>query len=148
MSKNTLIAAVVVVVLVLAGWYFIKSQQGGVSYTQPAPAASPKVSQPTTPATPSATKTTEKNVVTIQSSGFLPKNITIKVGGSVTWVNQDTVNHQVRSAVHPTHLLYPPLNTIALLKPGEEQSLTFPQAGTYKYHDHLNPSLTGSVTVE
>lgn len=148
MSKNTLIATVVVVVLVLAGWYFIKSQKGGVSYTQPAPAASPEVSQPTASATSSAAETTEKNAVNIESSGFLPKDITIRTGESVTWVNIDTVNHQVKSAVHPAHLLYPPLNTVDLLKTGEKKSLAFPQAGTYKYHDHLNPTLTGSVTVE
>lgn len=148
MSKNTLMVAVAVILVVLVGWYFIKSQTGGVSYTQPAPAASPEVSQPTTSATPSATETINKNVVNIASSGFLPKNITIRTGESVTWVNTDTVDHQVNSVVHPTHQVYTPLNTVGLLKSGEKKSLSFPEVGTYKYHDHLNPTLTGSVTVE
>lgn len=147
MSRNVAIAAVLVVLVILVGWYFIKSQTGGISYTQPAPVASPKVSQPTSPATPSATKTTKKNIVTIQSSGFLPKNITIKTEESVTWVNQDTADHTVNSTPHPIHTDYSSLN-LGVIKPGESKSLTFPKVGTYKYHNHLNPSLTGSVTVE
>ncbi len=145
MSKNVWIAAAVVVVLVIAGWFL----------TRPKPAAAPEVSQPTPAPTtaqsisPSASPSanTSKNLVTISSSGFAPKAITIKVCGSVTWKNADSENHTVNSAPHPTHTAYPPLN-LGLIKPGEEKFLAFPTAGTYKYHDHLNPSLTGSITVE
>lgn len=145
MSRNVVIGAVVVVVVVL-GWYYFQSQKGGVNYTSPQ--LTPTATQPEeSPATSSA-QTVEKNVVNIQSSGFLPKDVTIKVGESVTWVNQDTSDHQVKSAVHPTHLVYPPLNNVDLIKPGEKKPLVFPTAGSYKYHDHLNPSLIGSVTVE
>lgn len=131
----------------LIGWYLIKQQ--GAKYTQPPqtptyttqPAVSPQATSAAT------TAPAEKNVVKITSSGFLPQNITIKTGESVRWVNDETLDHAVNSAVHPTHLLYPPLN-LGLIKSGEEKSLEFPTAGTYKYHDHLNPSLTGSVTVQ
>lgn len=88
-----------------------------------------------------------KSVVQITSSGFTPQNITVKAGESVTWVNEDTESHQVNSAVHPTHQVYPRLN-LGVIKPAETKELSFPDAGSYKYHDHLNPSLTGSVTVE
>lgn len=153
MSRNAVIGAVAVVAVVILGWYYLKSQQAGVSYTKPSKAPSVKTTQPTVPpatstASPTASSTIEKNVVTINSSGFSPKNITIKAGETVTWVNGDTKNHQVQSAIHPTHQLYPPLNSVGLLKSGEKKSLTFPNAGTYKYHDHLNPSFTGSVTVK
>lgn len=147
MSRNAVIGITVVVLVLLLGWYYLKSQKAGVGYT---PQATPTTTQPEeSPATPSSQAgVAEENVVNIQPSGFLPKDITIKSGQSVTWVNQDTVDHQVNSAVHPTHQVYPPLNTVGLLKSGEKKSLIFPDAGTYKYHDHLNPSLTGSVTVE
>lgn len=145
MSKNTTIGLVALVLVVLAGWYFLTSQKGQAP--SPSPQASPAQ---TSPATESARPADEmdQNVVKISTTGFSPQNITIKTGESVTWVNEDNESHQVNSAVHPTHQVYPPLNSVGLLKAGEKKSLNFPDAGSYKYHDHLNPSLTGSVTVE
>lgn len=143
MSKNTTIGLVVLVLAILLGWYFLQSQK--TQAPTPVPQASPQI-----PATESAqpSEAIDENVVKVSTSGFLPKDITIQAGESVTWMNEDNENHQVLSAVHPTHQLYPPLNTVELLKTGEKKSLSFPTAGTYKYHDHLNPSFTGSVTVE
>lgn len=150
MPKNVVITTVVITVLVLAGWYFMGSKKyatpkapAAVSQT-PAPAT---VESPTSSATNGAVVKEDQNAVQISSSGFLPKDITVKVGESVTWVNEDTVDHAVNSIVHPTHLVYPPLN-LGVVKPADKKSLTFPTAGTYKYHDHLNPSLVGSVTVQ
>lgn len=133
MSKNTTIGLVALVLVVLAGWYFVQSQK----------------SQAPSPATESAqpAEAMEKNVVKITSSGFMPKDLTIKAGESVTWMNDDTLDHTVNSAVHPTHQVYLPLN-LGTLQSGEKKSLNFPEAGSYKYHDHLNPTLFGSVTVE
>lgn len=144
MSRNAIISGAVVILVVFVGWYYLQSQKGNYAPPQTTPPSN--VTQPEeNPATPSASA--EKNVVNITSSGFLPKDITVKVGESVTWVNEDTVGHTVNSAVHPTHLVYPPLN-LGTIKPGVQVSLNFPKAGTYQYHDHLNPSLTGSVIVE
>ncbi|MBI2018190.1 cupredoxin domain-containing protein [Candidatus Daviesbacteria bacterium] len=149
MPKNVVIATVVIVVLVLAGWYFIGSKK----YSTPqAPAKvsqtpAPVAASPTSSATDGAIVTEDKNAVQISSSGFSPKSIAIKVGETVTWMNNDNTNHTVYSAGHPTHLTYPPLN-LGTIKPGRQVSLEFPKAGTYQYHDHLNPSLTGSVTVK
>lgn len=140
MSRNNLIIITVVAIVLIGGWLLLNSQKS----TQPA-SPSPLL-KPTKTASPSAT--TEENAVTITSRGFEPATITIKAGKTVTWVNNDSVTHQVNSAVHPTHQVYPPLNSVGLLKPRESKSLTFPQAGSFKYHDHLNPSLTGTVVVK
>lgn len=144
MSKNAIIGGAVVILIVLLGWYYLQSEKG--NYTQPQATPASNITQTEEgPATPSASA--EKNVVNIKSGGFLPQDITVKVGESVTWMNTDSVDHTVNSAVHPTHLVYPPLN-LGNIKPADKRSLTFPTAGSYKYHDHLNPSLTGSVIVE
>lgn len=144
MSRNAIIGGIVIILVVVLGWYYLQSQKGG--YTQPQTTPPSNVTQPEeSPATPSASA--EKNVVNITSSGFLPKDITVKAGESVTWANEDTDDHTVNSVVHPTHLVYPPLN-LGVIKEGDQKSLTFPTAGTYKYHDHLNPTFTGSVTVQ
>ncbi len=144
MSKNVVIVGAVILILVALG-YFI---------TRPKPAIPPALDTttqvtPTESASPVASSEamTAKNVVSITSTGFSSKDITVKVGDSITWENTDSADHTVNSAPHPTHTAYPPLN-LGLIKPGEGKSLTFPTAGTYKYHDHLNPSLTGSVTVQ
>ena len=140
MSRNAIIGLAAVLVLGLIGWYILNSQKYS---TKPSLVSSPS---PTTAAsiTPAAT---EGGVVKITPSGFIPQNITVKAGEFVRWVNEDAEDHTVNSAVHPTHQVYPRLN-LGTIKPGDEKSLTFPDAGSYKYHDHLNPSLTGSVIVE
>lgn len=145
-SRNLGIVAVVAVIIFL-GWWLVKSQSQTAT---PAPYNSSgqvptEAAAPTSAASPSGAMS--ENVVTISSSGFSPKDITIKAGESVTWMNNDSAVHTVNSAVHPTHQLYPPLN-LGNIQAGGKVSLAFPGAGTYKYHDHLNPSSTGSVTVQ
>lgn len=139
MSSRNLTILAVVLIAVIAVFFVIKMQK---SEPQPKP---PIVNQRSEASV--AANITEK-IIEISSSGFNPAEETIKEGESVSWVNQDTADHQVNSAVHPTHLLYPPLNTIGLLKPGEKKSLSFPTKGTYKFHDHLNPQFSGTVIVE
>lgn len=141
MSRNVVIAVVGVAVLVLVGWYLLRPKPA--SYVAPPTSATPSSEESSSAAAIPSTK----NLVMVASNGFSTKEITIKAGESVTWENQDSVDHTVNSAVHPTHLVYPPLN-LGVIKPGEQKSLAFPAVGTYKYHDHLNPSLTGSVTVQ
>lgn len=141
MSRNTTVAVVVVLVLIVGGWYLLRPKPA--SYVAPPASVTPSSEESSS----AATVQSANNLVMVTSNGFSPKEITIKAGESVTWENQDSVDHTVNSAVHPTHLVYPPLN-LGVIKPGEQKSLAFPAAGTYKYHDHLNPSLTGSITVQ
>ncbi len=146
--KNLAITVVVVAVVLLVGWQLVKSQSGTAG---PAPETPTTVNPaPTTiESTSSGTSGAmmAETAVTVSATGFSPQNVTIKAGGSVTWMNSDSANHQVNSDPHPTHTAYSPLN-IGLLKPGDKKSLTFPTPGTYKYHDHLNPSSTGTITVQ
>lgn len=143
------VAIVVIVLAVVASvWWYISSQR---SQNTLAPVPTPTVELfPTQPpgATEAANQPAQAMVVTILSSGFSPKEIKIKVGETVTWMNSDSEDHQVNSGPHPVHTVYPPLNTVSLLKPDQQKSLSFPDKGTYQYHDHLNPSQFGSVIVE
>lgn len=149
MSRNVVITIVVVLVVIAAGWYLMRPKQPVAPATvtvesTPAPASS-ESSAPSAASEGAMMK--GETVVKITASGFSPKAVTIKVGDSVTWMNTDSLDHTVNSAVHPTHQVYPPLN-LGNVQPGGKVSLKFPTAGTYKYHDHLNPTLTGSVSVE
>ena len=102
------------------------------------------------------------NTIEITSNGFTPKELTIKIGETITFINKDTKPHWPASAFHPTHTAYPGSN---IEKCGtEEQENIFDackelqQEGTYafkfeahgkwNYHDHLKPSMYGSIIVQ
>lgn len=147
-SRNLIIISVIVLAVIVGGWFLMRPKKVVVPPVE-VKTQTPVSTQSASPSSASAAAMTneEKNVITIGDTGFLPQNITIKVGETVTWVNTDTANHTVDSASHPAHTAYPQLN-LGIIKPGTKASLSFPKAGTYKYHDHLNPSLTGTITVQ
>ncbi len=103
----------------------------------------------TTPGTPGPT-------IDMTTDGFSPKTVTIKAGQIVMFKNSGTINQWPASAVHPTHGVYPEsggcigsaFDACKGLTPGESWSFTFNQKGSWNYHDHLNPSLVGTIKVE
>lgn len=107
---------------------------------------------PTTQIQPSPTSTgktsvSKGRVITYSDGGFSPAQTKVKVGKKVEFTNSSQGNVQVNSAAHPTHALFPELN-IGIIAPGETKTVTFNQAGTYQYHNHLNASQTGTIVVE
>ena len=85
--------------------------------------------------------------VALKDSGFVPKDITVKAGTRVVWINKNRKAATVDSNDHPTHRLYPFLN-LGELSDGSLVQVVFDKAGTYGYHNHYNASETGTVTVE
>lgn len=144
-GKNLFIGLVVLALIATGGWYYMNKNSLTPTPVVPTPTPAPQTQSPA--ATESATTPAAKNMVTISSTGFEPKSIAIKVGDEVTWTNSDTVNHIVNSDPHPTHGKFLMLN-VGMIKPGENKSTMFEKSGTYTYHDHLNPSFTGTVIVE
>lgn len=96
------------------------------------------------------------NTIKITSSGFEPKTLSVKAGTTVTFVNEDSNEHWPASAVHPTHAAYPEsggcigskFDACKGLAQGESFSFTFNEKGSWKYHDHLRTSSTGTIVVE
>lgn len=82
-----------------------------------------------------------------------PKALTVNVGETVMFVNNDNIPHWPASAAHPTHLEYPGsgiekcgtdeeegiFDACRPLQPGETYSFKFDEPGTWKFHDHVNP---------
>ena len=85
---------------------------------------------------PASSQTVQVRIV---RDGFAPASLTVGAGTTVTWVNRDTVNHQVvsdrGSFVSP------------ILRPNQSYSFTFRAAGTYRYHDGLEPAERGTIRV-
>lgn len=151
MNSKNIILVITFLAIAISGWFYVKSLQvQSTSSSSDGPAATPNVVV-TPVASPSAgvdSELNEKNLVKLNSQGFSPQTLTIKVGESVTWVNQDSTDRQANSDPHPAHTIYAPLNTIGFLKVGEKRLLSFPAKGVYKFHDHLYPQFTGSIVVE
>lgn len=85
--------------------------------------------------------------VEIKNRRFFPSELKIKKGDTVMWTNSDSSPAWPASAVHPTHQVYPGFDALKGLSKGESYSFTFDKVGSWKYHDHLNPSTTGVVVV-
>jgi plastocyanin len=90
--------------------------------------------------------------VTITAAGVSPSQVTITIGQSVTFVNNDTRAHEMASDPHPTHGTCPGIeNGLGTLQAGQTKlTQGFAGAGTCGYHDHLNSgtaSLQGQITV-
>lgn len=86
------------------------------------------------------TAATSGNNVSINNAKYRPKNLTVKVGTSVTWTNNDSVPQSVTSDS-------PGVFDSGLLQPGGTWSYTFSQAGTFPYHSTATKTTFGSVTV-
>lgn len=141
MNKSYLVVGLVVIVL-LIGAYFMKYQKS----TQIQPSTSSATIEPTSGETGVMNKAAA--VVKYTDNGFVPKSVTIKKGESVEWVNEITAEMWVASAPHPQHTDYPGFDELKGSAKGESYSFTFDKAGTWKYHNHLDPKDFGSVIVQ
>ena len=79
--------------------------------------------------------------VKIDNFSFGPATLTVPVGATVTWINQDDVPHTVVSA-EGKEFKSPPLDT------DEKFSYTFAKAGTFTYFCSVHPKMTGKVIVQ
>ena len=93
--------------------------------------------------------------IEITSSGFSPNSLTINSGDKVTWINKGSDLSWPASAIHPTHTAYTEIggcigskfDACRGLAEGESFTFTFNEVGTWKYHDHLKISNTGTIVV-
>jgi LPXTG-motif cell wall-anchored protein len=77
--------------------------------------------------------------VTIKSFKFAPQSLTIKVGDTVMWTNQDSVEH---SAVADDGTF-----DTGLISKGSTRAFRFTTAGTYGYHCGPHRFMKATVTV-
>lgn len=70
---------------------------------------------------------------------FEPKQLTIKPGDTVTWVNAQDDTHEVMSESVPEGAQ--PFESPALEKKGQKWSYTFTHPGTYEYHCHPHQAM-------
>ena len=149
-----------IIFLMLAGLFIVAGcSQYGKTAPQPIPQPETVTETEETPEieTPSATHTIE-----ITRDGFNPSTSTISKGDTVNFINKQAIASWPASAVHPTHKVYPgsdinkcdtaeqsdTFDACRRLSQEETFSFTFNERGNWRYHDHLNPTTTGTITVQ
>ncbi|HCR52116.1 TPA: hypothetical protein DIV48_00525 [Candidatus Kaiserbacteria bacterium] len=147
MEGRTLAIIVIVLIIIAGGWYLLKGAPEGT------PAANTQ--------TPAATSTVPSGTTILYSAqGFSPKNVTVPVGATVTFINQGDAGMWVASAPHPTHQGYSGTTRGEHCAAGYSGSapfdqcsasdsftFTFTKAGTWTYHNHVSAGDTGAIVV-
>lgn len=88
-----------------------------------------------------STTPTATSSVSIENFAFMPPDITVKKGTTVTWTNNDSTAHTVTASSGKTG----PVSS--QLSPSAKYSFTFDQTGTFHYHCSIHPTMLGTVTV-
>ncbi len=78
--------------------------------------------------------------VTIVGFAFGPNNLTVAVGTTVTWTNDDGPSHTTTSDAEGWNS--------GTLSTGATFQVVFDTPGTFTYHCSIHPSMTATVTVE
>ena len=78
--------------------------------------------------------------MSIASFSFQPAALTVSVGTTVTWTNNDSASHTVTADDGSFKS--------GTLGKGETFSQTFATAGTFAYHCAIHSSMTGTITVQ
>lgn len=104
------------------------------------------VNPPTTNTTPTPSTDTQSGAaaITIDNFSFDPKSLTVKKGTTVTWKNNDSVNHTVTPDAGDVTEDFKGSESLAT---GDTYSVTFNATGTYSYHCTPHPQMKASVTV-
>jgi len=108
--------------------------------SNPAVTTSPEAApvNPSAVATPPAPEVINKTLINIQNFAFDPAEITVPVGSTVIWTNNDPVPHQITSDSFSS----------PTLDQGSTFSQKFTAAGTYAYHCSIHPSMVGKIIVQ
>ena len=103
--------------------------------TTPAAATPPPATTPRSGGTPAALPMLAQ--VAMANDLFAPPTITVAVGGTVRWLNNDTRPHTVTAADKSVDS--------GIMAKGATYERTFPTAGTYPYVCDLHSNMTGTV---
>jgi len=76
----------------------------------------------------------------LTTTAFAPSPVTVAVGGTVTWTNNDTTTHTSTGNNGAWNS--------GNIAPGGRFSTTFSSAGSFTYHCTIHPGMVGTVTVQ
>lgn len=163
--------AIIVVILVAAGAYFLFAPKTHAPVTNPVTGDGTSAPLETTNPPPADTNAPSVSAgasasvsanapVTVMYNGtsFSPATVTVKKGGTVTFVNTSGSPMWIASNPHPIHSGYsgttvdqhcPDAAGTAFdqCATGASYTFTFQKVGTWGYHNHANHGATGTIVV-
>jgi len=102
--------------------------------------------QPTPTPTPTPTPGTGTTVTIpigaagLTTTAYQPATVTVAVGGTVTWVNNDNIAHTATANSRAFDT--------GTINPGASASRTFSTAGSFPYLCSIHPGMVGTVNVQ
>ena len=90
--------------------------------------------------------------ITISNTGIVtPSAVTINPGESVTFINNDSRDHEIASNPHPAHTDCPAINALGVIRAGQTRlTNALTTSRTCGFHDHnddSNRNLQGTITI-
>ncbi len=85
--------------------------------------------------------------VVLGENGFVPSELALEIGDSITFTTTRNKNFWPASDPHPVHNYLPGFDPGRAIEPQSSFTETFTSLGTWRYHDHLDPSIRGTVNV-
>jgi plastocyanin len=131
-KKNAIVIASVVIAGAIVATYVLSGNMNmGVE------GSGNSVQQPT--ASIPSDSTVVRIVANAGSNSFSPNPVEVKVGETVTWINDDSGRHTVTSKDG--------FFDSGMMGKGQSFSYTFDKAGEYTYHCEPHPNMVGTVVV-
>lgn len=137
MNKRVLIVLLVVIIAGAAVFGLTKNKKDNSVTNSTTNTSTQTPASNQTKTTPASTSST----VSIANFAFMPADITVKKGTTVTWTNNDTTPHTVTETDSQTGPKSGNLNN------GDKYTFTFDTTGTFHYKCAIHPDMLGTVTV-
>ena len=133
-KKNAVVIASVVIASAIVATYVLSgSMNMGVE------GSGNSIQQPATATSIPSNSTVVRIVANAGSNSFSPNPVEVKVGETVTWINDDSGRHTVISKDG--------VFNSELMGRGQSFSYTFDKAGEYPYSCSPHPNMVGTVVV-
>jgi len=101
-------------------------------------------------------------VIHMNDQGYDPQSVTITVGQKIVFENEGTSDRWPASNIHPTHRGYPNSDVTDCgtekerfmfdacrgIKPQGTYTFEFNEVGQWRYHDHIDSRMAGTITVD
>ena len=84
--------------------------------------------------------------VTISNGKVSPRQTQAHLCDTLTFINEDETVREMSIGTHPDHQAYSGNNDLKVIK-NHPKTFTLNQAGTYLFHDHLNPAINGEFAI-
>ena len=145
--RNLVIGVVVVAVLFLGGYLLLNGSKKSADTNN----SSTNNNTSTNNSTNNSTTASDSVTVTYTNTGFTPFSVTLKKGGTLIWKNDANDQVQIGVNPHPVHTGNRAITNGEFtldLNPGGTKTLTINDTGTFSYHNHLDPTESGTIIVQ